>query len=938
MKKLILLNKSLSSLLVCVVLLTACTQPQSFEERMQSARDYVAEQEYPSAIIELKNALTERPDDIEARRLIADLYFHTGDIVRANNEWKRLLERDGQEIDRLKYVRTSIILSKLDEAQLALKDSAPTDQQSQFEADVLQARIFIETEEIEAAGKYLKRIESFDPTVESLLTMAQYEFANGRDGLGLIGQALDMNPDSRRAWSMRGWTLIGEKDFAEAEDAFSKSIDSNATGEDVVSLARAVIGKVRALLLQDKHESAIDVADQWISKFQDSTTLLYLKGLAHYQKGDLDSAKLALSVVLSERPEDSQAVILMSALQYRQGNFEQARSLAQQALVSEPKNVVALRLLGEIELVSGNADRAYRVLRPLVRSGAIIDQRLLSVVGEAALRSGRTDSGLDYLERGLKQAGSGRREILQYASGLLRASKIDDAINILEPLTVSTQEPFLRESLLLEVYAERMAKREAEEMSTALLDTAENSVQAALFAAEVSARFSDFERALSYAKLAEKQAPEDARVQLTEATLYRTIGDMASALKHAEKAVKLEPNDQGVAVFYATILSEAQRTFEAVEYLEAFSSRNPNSGQALIYLVDLYRSLRRFDDAFATVKRIAAIPEEKEAYLGYAVEYSVQNNRLVYADQYLADLEKITNDRSTYLRLAANVHLAAGRIQRSQDAATAYSKVAANPAQADILIARVDFLAKRYSQVISRLKQTVTNNPEMQRQKLLLTADAHFNLNESAQALALYEQGFEKYGDVLFARRLLNLANDPDGSGIVSRIEAWSTDRADNISVKALLAEYYSANGRYHRAVESYEKLIALPGGHENAEWLNNLAWSYLQLGDVRAVEAARMAYELQRDNPFIKDTYGWTLVKNGRVDQGLAYLQEAAEALSNSPEVLYHLAYAHAEMGANKPALKALEDIRSVDNDHFVATEEVQALYQQLLTSRKDG
>ena len=69
-------------------------------------------------------------------------------------------------------------------------------------------------------------------------------------------------------------------------------------------------------------------------------------------------------------------------------------------------------------------------------------------------------------------------------------------------------------------------------------------------------------------------------------------------------------------------------------------------------------------------------------------------------------------------------------------------------------------------------------------------------------------------------------------------------------------------------------------------------------------------------DEPLIKDTYGWTLIVNGRTDEGSNLVQEAISKM-DFPEAHYHLAEAmlkRSPPNADDAATELLKAIRLLD------------------------
>jgi Flp pilus assembly protein TadD len=127
-------------------------------------------------------------------------------------------------------------------------------------------------------------------------------------------------------------------------------------------------------------------------------------------------------------------------------------------------------------------------------------------------------------------------------------------------------------------------------------------------------------------------------------------------------------------------------------------------------------------------------------------------------------------------------------------------------------------------------------------------------------------------------------------------LEDWVGEHPEDSNSVALLAAVYERNGDVNRAVSLYERsLQAAPG---NAVTLNNLAVLYQKKGDPRALETAKQAHDAAPESAAIQDTYGWILYENGRLDDAVKLLAEAAKGLPGNSEVLYHYAAALANKG----------------------------------------
>jgi Flp pilus assembly protein TadD len=139
-------------------------------------------------------------------------------------------------------------------------------------------------------------------------------------------------------------------------------------------------------------------------------------------------------------------------------------------------------------------------------------------------------------------------------------------------------------------------------------------------------------------------------------------------------------------------------------------------------------------------------------------------------------------------------------------------------------------------------------------------------------------------------------------------LQAWVQQHPEDGANLVTLALILQQNGEARPAVAAYEQ--ALAKAPENASLLNNLAVLYQELGDPRAAATAKRAYDLAPERPEIVDTYGWILVEQGRVQEGLVLLQQAFVTSPQHPEIAYHVAVALSKAkraGEAKPILERI-------------------------------
>jgi FimV-like protein len=114
-----------------------------------------------------------------------------------------------------------------------------------------------------------------------------------------------------------------------------------------------------------------------------------------------------------------------------------------------------------------------------------------------------------------------------------------------------------------------------------------------------------------------------------------------------------------------------------------------------------------------------------------------------------------------------------------------------------------------------------------------------------------------------------------------------------------------------------------------NALALNNLAWTYQQLNNPKALETAEKAYSLAGDNPAVLDTLGSILTDKGDSKRAVDLLQKAVTALPDNTDMQLHLAQAQVKSGDKASARKTLEKVSAASKGD--ASAKARELLQQM-------
>jgi tetratricopeptide (TPR) repeat protein len=193
---------------------------------------------------------------------------------------------------------------------------------------------------------------------------------------------------------------------------------------------------------------------------------------------------------------------------------------------------------------------------------------------------------------------------------------------------------------------------------------------------------------------------------------------------------------------------------------------------------------------------------------------------------------------------------------------------------------------KKPAQALQIARQLQADRPQS---PLGFEREGDIQLNQKRPPLAIkaYEQALTKGAgsSVLIKSHRAHLqAGNPAAA---QQLASWLAQHPEDNAVRLYAAEYYASTGRHQDAIAAYQALLTQAPGSAIA--LNNLANSYQQVGDKRALETAEQAYKLNPDHPAILDTLGWLLVEKGQAGRGLGLIEKALAKAPGNPEIRYH-------------------------------------------------
>jgi len=365
--------------------------------------------------------------------------------------------------------------------------------------------------------------------------------------------------------------------------------------------------------------------------------------------------------------------------------------------------------------------------------------------------------------------------------------------------------------------------------------------------------------------------PQVPEASLATAHAAWNANDPPAALDAARQALKLRPGWELAALFQAQAL-QRNSADEAIGFLDGFVKANPNARDARLNLARMLVTARRFPEARKQFEALLGeAPNNAEITMAVAT-LSMQAKDYVAAEAQLRRALEIGHkDPDTVRMYLGQVN---EELKREDEALKWYASVT-HGAQFVAAQARyAGVLAKQGKMAEARRHLQAVEAGDAQQRTQLTLAEA--GLLRDANA---YQEAFDFLGAAV--------ARTPDSPDLLYD-HAMAAEKVNRIDV-------LEANLR---------KVIAMRPTHAHA--YNALGYTLadrnLRLTEAR--ELIEIAHKLAPEDPFILDSLGWVLHRQGRNQEALGYLQRSFE-LRPDGEIAAHLGEVLWQLGRQAEARK---------------------------------
>jgi putative PEP-CTERM system TPR-repeat lipoprotein len=876
----------LSAALICVVGCKSQTKEQLYSKglaEMKKGNPY-------GAMVFFKNALEKDGNYFDARHELGKAYMTAGKNDLAERELLQTLRQNPAVAEqRLELARVYLQGNKPDQAiQMIAEFERGKGETS--ESNELKGLAYGQKGDNSNAESSLLRSLKSEPSRTSVKLELASLYSNkpgtGReaDARRLIDEVISSDPRNIQAYYLlaRLELFSGHRDKAIAVYQKIHELDKS----DVQALYKEGLLYIEEGNLNKVQQIAVELS----GRSQGKSEAMRLKGILAFYNKNYDEAIPDLQKSIQTRPAP-EAYFYLGLCQYDHGELEMALDQFRMVLENNPFSENAKFMEAVILARKQRVDDSIAKLRSLIA----VDPDFAmahNLLGSEYMAKGMYDEGVKELNRAIE----------------------------LDPKIIDAH---MKKGIF---YLQSGKLKEAESDFAEAINLAPESLTNRMVLASYYVRRHDYSKALDLLSHGLTGKKSDAVLYNNMAVVMFTQNKREEGLKYFQKAKEADPAYVGASFNIAAFYASQNQTERALQEYRDILRRDPRNARALVSMASLLEFQGHDTEAYNRYKE-AAQTKNPAAYLALA-NYLVRKQRQSEALSVLDEAIRVIPRNAAAREAKVQILFRDKQFRKALDICEDISAI--NPRQGLQLKMTIYMGMKDVQRAQEQARRFITLNPNSAFGHMML-AEIYDSQNDLPRAIEEIKSGIRADGNDVEA--LLMLGNLCVKKKDFKSAEAAyaETLRKGPDFVPALFAEgaMLEELNKKKEAIEKYQQ--ALQKSENYVPALNNLAFLYVTgYGDPK--EGLRLAFLASRAepaNPYVMDTLGYALLKNGRSPEALKLLEKSAVLLPNDPGAQYHLALALKENGMRDRAAAALR--KSLSSGEFSEASNARRLLEQL-------
>ncbi|AMK78186.1 MULTISPECIES: XrtA/PEP-CTERM system TPR-repeat protein PrsT [Methylomonas] len=899
-----------------------------YEEALQSYRS----QNNAEAIIQLKNALQQNERYVSAHVLLGDIYLQQKSLSAAEVELN-LAKQLGAD--------PSLIvenLAKLYTYQIRYNDLLKEIDPVRFNTGlrpvlhVYRGNAYLQLNQIsEALNEFDIALQIAPNQINAAIGRANALLKRGdiKGADQAAEKAMQSQPNDPGAWFVKGSIKHANMELDDALRFYDKAIELNPDHVDT-RIARA------GLLMDLKQDERARQDLEYLRKtYPFEPKAAYLNAVVLERNNQREAAtkelEMAADIITGIKPEYLSAhgptLMLSGLVNYSLQRFDLAAEYLRLYVKQYPEQSGPHKLLASILLQKNEPEQAIDLLRPMqIRNPQ--DQRLAFLLGRAFMQAGKHDMANSMFGKAASLSNDGGS--LQTEIGLNRLAMGQEQVAVQDLEAAFKKNP--------------------------------DAIQAGIPLVALYMSRGEPEKALKTAQALHEKASKNFTLLNLLGTAQVNTGQYKQARQSFEKTLELNPNFLAAQINLSKLDVGENKFDQARQRLQTLQQNHPGDIDILIELAKAEQSAGHYEAANDWLSKAKVIDQKSLPTLLALVDLNLKMGKATEATASAQTAETIDKNNPQVIDALARSYLANNNREKALGVFIRMADQARFNVKQLYKAARYQIDAGDYFEAIKTLKKAVLVDENHIPSQIALV-EMELNHGKPVFALNRTESLLKQYPKRAFPHQLLGLIADhdknfslannhyqtafelePDTTSLMqlyesfkktsqpdkafALLEQWIKKHPQDQLPMAAFANELLNNGKFKEAEHYYDTLLKqFPN---EPQFLNNLAYVYLNTGNDKALSLAEQAYKLAPDQPSTNDTLGWILVNTGQIEQGLHYLRNAHSLLSQDPEIRYHIAVALNHLQRKDEAKQELEEALKA-NTGFNGREQAKALLEQL-------
>ncbi|MGF1685695.1 PEP-CTERM system TPR-repeat protein PrsT [Photobacterium japonica] len=908
--------KTSSTAIAFTLLLTACNS-ETPEQHISNAKDYLSKGNINAAILELKNAIQQAPENIQSRHLLAETYLRLGNFAAAEKEFSRAI-RNGGDVNRLTPLLAQALFGQSDINALNQLVAKSTLDDPTAMANVLAIKAIVQLQHGKAddAEVMVQKAQTFDREAyyvvlahSSLLAEQQQQ----EQALAQLSALHRTYGDSSDLLLIIGHLELAAGQHDEAIKAYTKAVE-------LTPLAiHYNLFLAQALVRDQQYIKAEPYVDRLLSIHQAHALANELKAIILYDREEYDVAKSHADVAIKNGSQNHGAMIISGVTAYKQGNYDEANRHFSRVAPFVDSNHFVKRLFASTQFQLGNMDGALSTLNAFDLS---VEENN-DFTTQMSLEFARIGRKTDAVALATK-ASSHEIDNAALRLGLIQLGSNDER-GVARLQEVLRKAPSSTEANLGLIYYYLNNERNAE-AATAVdswLAAAPDESVAMMLKGHMAMQNKDYTHAEQHFSKAAQLAPDNLTTQLSLNQLQFIQGEKEKAFNNTLLLAQDNLNNYVVAKYlFQYSETDAQRE-QAAELYKKHVRENPDSIDVRMILARSYASLGNYAAGVNLLKPLATNQQSADTWSFLTLLYFKQDayRKAFHAANQWLDRDPLNPE--AYIR-TIQVSELTGNYSSGINVANKATQLFSD--RPEFILMTAGLLIK--DEQFDASQSLLDAQPDAMKKDvyfLRLQGELYNAKQEYTKAITVYKQRYQQQPSLSAAKDLaVAYAQNNQTSKAAGFLETVIKQFGQAAEPLTLLLAQMQLKDKPDAAILHYQNILEKEPNNVIA--LNNLAWLYIEKDDItQACMSATKAYKLAGEAPEIQDTYGYCLLKAGDARKSLTPLKTAYENLSSDVEVGLHYAESLIMNHQHAQAQIILDQLAPKDD-------ELQAKKQQLL------